>query len=211
MLILTQNFSIKKIIKIVLKFCYIPLILALVGGFLSRNYAQSGYAPIYTAKSTVIVKPKHEKSRYLMQQVDGELHLVPTYQDFISSNKVLKVAQNNLEKIDAYNGSIASLQKKTVVDTKDNSLILSIQLSDHSKSLAVKQANAVATAFKQQISTISSTSQVKFITKATNKNISTSTFSGKKALLYGVILGGVVGIFIELIIGGLLVRKDQTN
>jgi len=61
--------------------------------------------------------------------------------------------------------------------------------------------------FKKQIRTVSENSQATLMTKAQTKNISASKFSGKKAIVYGVLLGGVIGILVELVLGGLLKRK----
>ncbi|ATO43442.1 YveK family protein [Loigolactobacillus coryniformis subsp. coryniformis] len=202
-----QQFSLKQLVKTVLKLWYIPLILALVGGFLSQRYAEKKYEPAYTAKTTVLVKQKHENSNHLQQQVDGELSLMGTYRDLINSNKVMTKVHKKLQQVKSYNGSVVDLKKKVTVETSSDSLMMHIQTTERSKQLAVKQANTIATVFKKQITTVSETSQVTLMTKAHIKSVSASEFSGKKAILYGVILGGVIGIFLELIIGGLLKRK----
>lgn len=203
-----KRLTLGDLLKIVLRFWYIPLVLLIIGGFLSRTYAQKKYEPIYTAKSTVIVKQKHASSNHLEQQISGELQLMPTYQDFISSDKVMEKVHKQLKKSTSRSESVTELQKKVAVITKTNSLILNIQSSDRSKSSAIKQANIVAQVFKKQIHTISSTSQVRVISKARSKSVTTSGFSGKNPLLYGAIVGAVLGVFIEFIIGVLINRKD---
>ncbi|MFD0897527.1 YveK family protein [Loigolactobacillus binensis] len=202
-----QQFSLKQLVTTVLKFWYIPLILALIGGFFSHSYAKRGYQPAYTAKSSIMIKLKHESSNHLQQQVDGELGLMGTYRDFISSSKVMNKVHKQLAQNKSYKGTISALKKGVTVDTTADSLIMHIQSTDRSKSVAVKESNAVAQGFKKQVATVSSTSKVTILDKASTKNVSASSFSGKKAILYGVILGGVIGVLGELIIGGLLKRK----
>ncbi|MFC6170172.1 YveK family protein [Loigolactobacillus jiayinensis] len=202
-----QRFSLKQLLKTILKFWYIPVVLALVVGFLSQHYAASQYQPAYTAKTTVLVKAKKENPNHLQQQVDGELSLMGTYRDLISSNKVMTKVHKALKNVKSYNGSVADLKKQVVVETNSDSLMLHIQTTDRSKRVAVKQTNTIATVFKQQIQTVSENSQVTVMSKAHTKSVSASSFSGKKAIVYGIVLGGIIGLFIELIIGGLLKRK----
>jgi len=202
-----QPFSLKQLVQTILKFWYIPLVLALVGGFLSQRYAENKYQPAYTAKTTILVKPRTENSNHLQQQIDGELSLMGTYRDLINSDKVMTRVHKNLKSVEDYQDSIANLKKQVTVETATDSLMMHIQVTGRSKQLAVKQANTVAAVFKKQIRTVSENSQATLMTKAQTKNISASKFSGKKAIVYGVLLGGVIGILVELVLGGLLKRK----
>ncbi|MGK4058666.1 Wzz/FepE/Etk N-terminal domain-containing protein [Loigolactobacillus coryniformis] len=202
-----QQFSFKQLVRTVLKFWYIPLVLALIGGFLSQRYAEKKYEPAYTAKTTILVKPRTENSNHLQQQIDGELSLMGTYRDLINSDKVMTRVHKNLKSVEDYQDSIANLKKQVTVETATDSLMMHIQVTGRSKQLAVKQANTVAAVFKKQIRTVSENSQATLMTKAQTKNISASKFSGKKAIVYGVLLGGVIGILVELVLGGLLKRK----
>lgn len=196
-----KQLGLDEIFKLFLRFWYIPIILALIGGFFSYKYAQNRYTSSYTAKSTIIVKPREEDNHYLTQQVSGELQLIPTYHDFITSNDFMHTTHKKLKKQYAMKISLSQLQKQVVVTTKNNSLIMTIESTDSEKSRAVKQANTVAKVFKQQISKISTTSQMNFLSRASKKNVKISEFSGKKALLYGAILGVVLGLFVEFMLG----------
>lgn len=204
-----KQLGLDEIFKLFLHFWYIPIILALIGGFFSYKYAQNRYTSSYTAKSTIIVKPKEEDNHYLQQQVSGELQLIPTYHDFITSNDFMNTTHKKLKKQYAMKISLSQLQKQVVVTTKNNSLIMTIESTDSKKSRAVKQANTVARVFKQQISKISTTSQMNFLSRASKKNVKISEFSGKKALLYGAILGVVLGLFVDFMLGVIKIKNNK--
>lgn len=199
---MNQQLSLKKITHIFLHFWYIPVVLMIAGGFFSRAYAQHQYKPAYKAEAVFMIGTKHENSKYLRQQVDGELKLLPTYQDFITSETLMTKVHKNLKQKHSISMSVAELQKNVTVVGNANSLIMTLGASGRSKEAAVKQVNTVVQTFTKQISTISSTSKVKFITKATSQNVkTTSDFNGRKAFLYGAIVGAILGLLIEFIFG----------
>ncbi len=151
--------------------------------------------PMYTSDVSLTLTGASGQSKITTNDITLNTKMIPTYQEVITSRKVLEQVMNNL-KIDK---NIKSLGKNIKISAATDSLILSIAVSDTNRITARDIANEVAGIFGEEIKSLYNIQSVTILDKAVASD-SPSNMSYVKSILLSVACGIVLALAFSFVI-----------
>jgi capsular polysaccharide biosynthesis protein len=160
--------------------------------------------PIYQSSTQILVnQAKTEQQLYNYNEVQTNLQLINTYNDIIKSPAILdKVIEQ--EKLDITTGTLNGM---ITVGSEADSQVVNITVQNENPQKAADIANAIATTFKSEISTLMNVDNVNILTKA-QIGENASPINPKPVLNMAIAL--VVGLMAGVGLAFLLEYLDNT-
>lgn len=193
---MAEEISLLDLWKMLKKHLRMIAMTTIVFGFLSMVYSFVLATPIYQASTDILVNRSTESrdQSVLSQDINASLQLINTYSDVIRNDVVLKPVAEELNAPE----TTEELRNKVKVDSKNNSQVFSISVTDESPERAAELANTVAKVFNKQIKKMMKVDNVTIISKAVAPRY---PISPKKAinLLVAIVLGMALGVLYAMI------------
>lgn len=199
---MSEKYSLKVFSKVIWKNIIFILVLMIVGGVGAGLYAKHKQSTTYTAHSQIIVGSNIKDLDYKNSAVQAELNMTKTYEDLIQDNRVLSEAHRQLPKKLQKKITVKDLKSDVNVDSRPNSLVLSISAQTDKDNKSIEIVNAVSKAAVQEIPQLSpSPVDAKVVSKAVKADVISHTKpSAKKYAVLGMALGSLVGMVISFAI-----------
>lgn len=193
-----KSLTVNGIIKIIWKNIIWVIVFGAIGAVALGGVAKLKQQTTYTASRNIMIA--HDTSKATIKnkdtQVKADLNMIQTYSDLIKDPSVLSktakiVNKNNSKKLTA-----DEIDSALTVETKPNSLVVSVKASSGSKSKAIKIANSTVQVFAKRLPYLASDpGKVTTLARATSNTVTSSTSpSAKKYAVLGLAAGLVIGI-----------------
>ncbi len=196
---MSNKYSLNVFSKVIWKNIIFIFVLIIIGGVGAGLYAKHKQSTTYTAHSQIIVGSNIKDLDYKNSAVQAELNMTKTYEDLIQDNRILSEAHRQLPKNLRKKVTVRDLKSEVDVDSRPNSLVLSISAETDKDNKSVEIANAVSKAAVQEIPQLSpSPVNAKVVSKAVKVDVTSHTKpSAKKYAVLGMALGALVGMAIS--------------
>ncbi|RRG10396.1 MAG: lipopolysaccharide biosynthesis protein [Lactobacillus sp.] len=195
---MNKSLTVNDIIKIIWKNIIWVILFGVIGAGAMGGFAKVRQHTTYSASRSIMIA--HDTSSALVKskdsQVKADLNMVQTYADLakdpIVLNKVAKELKGDLSK----KVTADELSSMVTVETKPDSLVVSIKASSSNAKDAVKIANKTATVFAKKLPQLATDpGDVTTLAKANKESLtSTTSPSAKKYAVLGLAAGLVIGI-----------------
>lgn len=158
-----ETISLKELFLTLKKRLSLIIIIAAIATATSGIVSYFLLTPIYQTSTQILVnQSKSDQQVYNPGEVQTNLQLINTYNVIIKSPAILdKVIEQ--EKLDMSAGALNGL---VTVSSEQNSQVVNITVQNEDPQTAANIANAIATTFKSEISTLMNVDNVNILTKA---------------------------------------------
>lgn len=187
------NIGIKGYLQIIKRRSWIMFLITFIAIFVSAGVCFFGVNPVYEANTTLLVdiNKKTGSEMITSEQLSVSEKLAVTYGEIIKSKSVLNEVEDSLDLKCGYE----ELSDKVNVSSINKTQIISVSVQDTNPKRATDIANAIPTAFQQEVKRITEANDVKVIDKAVIPNKPTKP---NKATI--IAISAILGIMISLFV-----------
>ncbi|MGY5266279.1 YveK family protein [Paraclostridium bifermentans] len=187
------NIGIKGYLQIIKRRSWIIFLITFIAILVSTGVSFFGVNPVYEANTTLLVdiNKKTGSEMITTEQLSVSEKLAVTYGEIIKSKSVLNEVENSLD----LNCGYEELSDKVNVSSINKTQIISVSVQDTNPKRATDIANAIPTAFQQEVKRITQANDVKVIDKAVVPNKPTKP---NKATI--IAISAILGIMISLFV-----------
>ena len=188
-----DNIGIKGYLQIIKKRSWIIFLITFIAIFVSTGVSFFAVSPVYEANTTLLVdiNKKTGSEMITSEQLSVSEKLAVTYGEIIKSKSVLNEVEDSLD----LNCGYEELSDKVNVSSINKTQIISVSVQDTNPKRATDIANAIPTAFQQEVKRITQANDVKVIDKAVVPN---KPIKPNKATI--IAISAILGIMISLFI-----------
>lgn len=188
-----DNIGIKGYLQIIKRRSWIIFLITFIAIFVSVGVSFFGVNPVYEANTTLLVdiNKKTGSEMITTEQLSVSEKLAVTYGEIIKSKSVLNEVEDSLDLKCGYE----ELSDKVNVSSINKTQIISVSVQDTNPKRATDIANAIPTAFQQEVKRITQANDVKVIDKAVVPN---QPIKPNKATI--IAISAILGIMISLFI-----------
>lgn len=188
-----DNIGIKGYLQIIKRRSWIIFLITFIAIFVSSGVSFLGVKPIYEANTTLLVDINKKPGAEIIttEQLSVSEKLAVTYGEIIKSKSVLNEVEDSLDLKCGYE----ELSDKVNVSSINKTQIISVSVQDTNPKRATDIANAIPTAFQQEVKRITQANDVKVIDKAVVPN---KPIKPNKATI--IAISAILGIMISLFI-----------
>ena len=188
-----DNIGIKGYLQIIKRRSWIIFLITFIAILVSTGVSFFGVNPVYEANTTLLVdiNKKTGSEMITTEQLSVSEKLAVTYGEIIKSKSVLNEVEDSLDLKCGYE----ELSDKVNVSSINKTQIISVSVQDTNPKRATDIANAIPTAFQQEVKRITQANDVKVIDKAVVPN---QPIKPNKATIIAIsaILGIIISLFI---------------
>ncbi|WP_270670112.1 YveK family protein [Paraclostridium bifermentans] len=188
-----DNIGIKGYLQIIKRKSWIIFLITFIAILVSTGVSFFGVNPVYEANTTLLVdiNKKTGSEMITTEQLSVSEKLAVTYGEIIKSKSVLNEVEDSLDLKCGYE----ELSDKVNVSSINKTQIISVSVQDTNPKRATDIANAIPTAFQQEVKRITEANDVKVIDKAVVPN---QPIKPNKATI--IAISAILGIMISLFI-----------
>ncbi|MDU3335643.1 YveK family protein [Paraclostridium bifermentans] len=187
------NIGIKGYLQIIKRRSWIIFLITFIAIFVSAGVSFFVVNPVYEANTTLLVDINKKPGAEIVttEQLSVSEKLAVTYGEIIKSKSVLNEVEDSLD----LNCGYEELSDKVNVSSINKTQIISVSVQDTNPKRAAEIANAIPTAFQQEVKRITQANDVKVIDKAVVPN---KPAKPNKATI--IAISAILGIMISLFI-----------
>ncbi|MCR1876277.1 Wzz/FepE/Etk N-terminal domain-containing protein [Paraclostridium bifermentans] len=188
-----DNIGIKGYLQIIKRRSWIIFLITFIAIFVSAGVSFFAVNPVYEANTTLLVDINKKPGAEMVttEQLSVSEKLAVTYGEIIKSKSVLNEVEDSLD----LNCGYEELSDKVNVSSINKTQIISVSVQDTNPKRATDIANAIPTAFQQEVKRITQANDVKVIDKAVVPN---KPIKPNKATI--IAISAILGIMISLFI-----------
>lgn len=188
-----DNIGIKGYLQIIKRRSWIIFLITFIAIFVSAGVSFFVVNPVYEANTTLLVDINKKPGAEIVtsEQISVSEKLAVTYGEIIKSKSVLNEVEDSLD----LNCGYEDLSDKVNVSSINKTQIISVSVQDTNPKRAAEIANAIPTAFQQEVKRITQANDVKVIDKAVVPN---KPVKPNKATI--IAISAILGIMISLFI-----------
>ena len=187
------NIGIKGYLQIIKRRSWIIFLITFIAILVSTGVSFFGVNPVYEANTTLLVdiNKKTGSEMVTSEQLSVSEKLAVTYGEIIKSKSVLNEVEDSLD----LNCGYEELSDKVNVSSINKTQIISVSVQDTNPKRAAEIANAIPTAFQQEVKRITEANDVKVIDKAV---VPSKPAKPNKATI--IAISAILGIMISLFV-----------
>lgn len=187
------NIGIKGYLQIIKRRSWIIFLITFIAIIISTGISFFAVNPVYEANTTLLVDINKKPGAEMVttEQLSVSEKLAVTYGEIIKSKSVLNEVEDSLDLKCGYE----ELSDKVNVSSINKTQIISVSVQDTNPKRATDIANAIPTAFQQEVKRITQANDVKVIDKAIVPN---QPIKPNKATI--IAISAILGIMISLFI-----------
>ncbi|HCV54110.1 MAG TPA: capsular biosynthesis protein [Exiguobacterium sp.] len=186
---MNETISLQELFSILRKSFWRILALTIVAALISFTISTFVIKPTYQADTQILVTPKKQENNIIdAQQVQSSVTLVNTYRVIIKSPAILEKVQ---KKVANAPSSLKVLNNMIMVESEQNSQVISVSVQNKDAVLASDIANSVANVFSEDIPKLMNVDNVKVLSVS---GIPTSPVSPN--ILLNTAIAAVVGFLL---------------
>lgn len=188
-----DNIGIKGYLQIIKRKSWIMFLITFIAIIVSTGVSFFAVNPVYEANTTLLVDINKKPGAEIVtsEQLSVSEKLAVTYGEIIKSKSVLNEVEDSLDLKCGYE----ELSDKVNVSLINKTQIISVSVQDTNPKRATDIANAIPTAFQQEVKRITQANDVKVIDKAVVPN---QPIKPNKATI--IAISAILGIMISLFI-----------
>ncbi|MFR3499433.1 MAG: YveK family protein [Paraclostridium bifermentans] len=188
-----DNIGIKGYLQIIKRRSWIIFLITFIAILVSTGVSFFAVNPVYEANTTLLVDINKKPGAEIVtsEQLSVSEKLAVTYGEIIKSKSVLNEVEDSLDLKCGYE----ELLDKVNVSSINKTQIISVSVQDTNPKRATDIANAIPTAFQQEVKRITQANDVKVIDKAVVPN---QPIKPNKATI--IAISAILGIMISLFI-----------
>lgn len=188
-----DNIGIKGYLQIIKRRSWIMFLITFIAILVSTGVSFFAVNPVYEANTTLLVDINKKPGAEIVtsEQLSVSEKLAVTYGEIIKSKSVLNEVEDSLD----LNCGYEELSDKVNVSSINKTQIISVSVQDTNPKRAAEIANAIPTAFQQEVKRITEANDVKVIDKAVVPSKSTKP---NKATI--IAISAILGIMISLFV-----------
>lgn len=188
-----DNIGIKGYLQIIKRKSWIIFLITFIAIIVSTCLSFFGVNPVYEANTTLLVDINKKPGAEIVtsEQLSVSEKLAVTYGEIIKSKSVLNEVEDSLDLKCGYE----ELSDKVNVSSINKTQIISVSVQDTNPKRATDIANAIPTAFQQEVKRITQANDVKVIDKAV---VPDKPIKPNKATI--IAISAILGIMISLFI-----------
>lgn len=188
-----DNIGIKGYLQIIKRRSWIIFLITFIAILVSTGVSFFAVNPVYEANTTLLVDINKKPGAEIVtsEQLSVSEKLAVTYGEIIKSKSVLNKVEDSLDLKCGYE----ELLDKVNVSSINKTQIISVSVQDTNPKRATDIANAIPTAFQQEVKRITQANDVKVIDKAVVPN---QPIKPNKATI--IAISAILGIMISLFI-----------
>lgn len=188
-----DNIGIKGYLQIIKRRSWIIFLITFIAILVSSGVSFFAVNPVYEANTTLLVDINKKPGAEMIttEQLSVSEKLAVTYGEIIKSKSVLNEVEDSLD----LNCGYEELSDKVNVSSINKTQIISVSVQDTNPKRATEIANAIPTAFQQEVKRITQANDVKVIDKAVVPN---KPIKPNKATI--IAISAILGIMISLFI-----------
>ncbi len=192
-----ENIDLGKILKILKKHIRLIIFFLAFGAITAASVTSIFMKPMYQVKTQLIVRPATKPSGQIdipdIQDIQGNIQLVNTYNDIIVSPAILNEVIHSL-KLDM---TSSTLRNQVKLSTEMNSQVITMYVQNNNPTLARNIANRTVDIFKKEIVKIMNVDNIAVLAPAeVNKNIKPISPNRSINLVFGLLCGLITGVSI---------------
>lgn len=187
------NIGIKGYLQIIKRRSWIMFLITFIAILVSTGVSFFAVNPVYEANTTLLVDINKKPGAEMItsEQLSVSEKLAVTYGEIIKSKSVLNEVEDSLD----LNCGYEELSDKVNVSSINKTQIISVSVQDTNPKRAAEIANAIPTAFQQEVKRITEANDVKVIDKAVVPN---KPIKPNKATI--IAISAILGIMISLFV-----------
>ena len=187
------NIGIKGYLQIIKRRSWIIFLITFIAILVSTGVSFFAVNPVYEANTTLLVDINKKPGAEIVtsEQLSVSEKLAVTYGEIIKSKSVLNEVEDSLD----LNCGYEELSDKVNVSSINKTQIISVSVQDTNPKRAAEIANAIPTAFQQEVKRITEANDVKVIDKAVVPN---KPAKPNKATI--IAISAILGIMISLFV-----------
>ena len=187
------NIGIKGYLQIIKRRSWIMFLITFIAILVSTGVSFFAVNPVYEANTTLLVDINKKPGAEMItsEQLSVSEKLAVTYGEIIKSKSVLNEVEDSLD----LNCGYEELSDKVNVSSINKTQIISVSVQDTNPKRAAEIANAIPTAFQQEVKRITEANDVKVIDKAV---VPSKPIKPNKATI--IAISAILGIMISLFI-----------
>ncbi|RZQ58377.1 YveK family protein [Weissella paramesenteroides] len=208
-----NQFTITDLIKHLLRNAWWIIVLAIIGGASMYFINKQPTAISYSAKRSMYIGNKNNNVKDPNSRVMADSWMMKTYESIAKDDKIIKPAISQLKK-EHVKIKAGELKSSISLDNQQNTLLLDVQSVNASNPKnAAKMVNAYTESFEKNAPLlISDMPKPELMSKATNAHTDVIVASSpKKAALFGLVAGAIIGIILSLFTGIYKNMKSSEN
>lgn len=188
-----DNIGIKGYLQIIKRRSWIIFLITFIAILVSTGVSFFAVSPVYEANTTLLVDINKKTGSEIItsEQLSVSEKLAVTYGEIIKSKSVLNEVEDSLD----LNCGYEELSDKVNVSSINKTQIISVSVQDTNPKRAAEIANAIPTAFQQEVKRITQANDVKVIDKAVVPN---KPAKPNKATI--IAISAILGIMISLFV-----------
>ena len=199
-----NQFTITDLIKHMLRNAWWIILIAIVGGVVMYFMNKQPTVLSYSAKRTMFIGKPNSNVKDPNSRVTADLEMLKTYESVAKDDKIIKPAVAQLRK-EHVKITAGKLKTNISLTNPQDTLLFDVKAVDEKKSKnAVKMVNAYTESYENNApSVIMDMPKPQLMSKATKAQTDAiaTTNSPKKAALFGLVAGGIVGMILALFTG----------
>lgn len=187
------NIGIKGYLQIIKRRSWIIFLITFIAILVSTGVSFFAVSPVYEANTTLLVDINKKPGAEMItsEQLSVSEKLAVTYGEIIKSKSVLNEVEDSLDLSCGYE----ELSDKVNVSSINKTQIISVSVQDTNPKRAAEIANAIPTAFQQEVKRITEANDVKVIDKAV---VPRKPAKPNKATI--IAISAILGIMISLFV-----------
>lgn len=187
------NIGIKGYLQIIKRRSWIMFLITFIAILVSTGVSFFAVSPVYEANTTLLVDINKKPGAEIVtsEQLSVSEKLAVTYGEIIKSKSVLNEVEDSLD----LNCGYEELSDKVNVSSINKTQIISVSVQDTNPKRAAEIANAIPTAFQQEVKRITQANDVKVIDKAV---VPSKPTKPNKATI--IAISAILGIMISLFV-----------
>ncbi|MGL5652654.1 MAG: YveK family protein [Paraclostridium sp.] len=188
-----DNIGIKGYLQIIKRRSWIMFLITFIAILVSTGVSFFAVNPVYEANTTLLVDINKKPGAEIVtsEQLSVSEKLAVTYGEIIKSKSVLNEVEDSLD----LNCGYEELSDKVNVSSINKTQIISVSVQDTNPKRAAEIANAIPTAFQQEVKRITEANDVKVIDKAV---VPSKPTKPNKATI--IAISAILGIMISLFV-----------
>jgi capsular polysaccharide biosynthesis protein len=191
--------------KILKRFIWLIILLAVIGGIAGKVLAGNGPKPTYQTSALVLVKQQYDQRNTAINQADESARFMNTALTLANKPVILNIVKKELH----LKENTKELERKVKVGIENGSHILRITVEDNNPSDATKLTNKVVEVFQKEIHNYIDVESVEVIEKAQSgqeNQILQTRFNAN--IIMGVLIGLIIGVFLAFVLNA-FVKKPR--
>jgi capsular polysaccharide biosynthesis protein len=202
-----EKLFINKIIKTLKKYFLVILLLIVIGGVVGKLMTSEAPPPTYSAFAQILLERGNpETDNGIHFHSDENTRFYATVITMVETPIILDTVKNNLN----LEQSNKELQEQITTENINNSKIIRVTVTDTDRENATKIANEIIETVELEVKNHIEISNAEIIEKAVKGEENETIFARPRSnMIMGVIVGGVLGIFLSFALDYLFKRRNK--